>query len=189
MEAVMRSKMLFSSVSVLALIAFLAAATFIGTSTSGNAEGAYDQRISDLETRVAVLEAEVGISTPSSASSGTSGEDGESGSVNISSSSQSSSSSVQSNSNSYNASYASSGDMVVPFDIDNGGTYDLTARTSSPVSIRIETADGEEVPAFTLDSSGEETLTASDELEPGDYVLRVEASSQWTVTISSVSGE
>lgn len=152
-------------------------------------EDHYDERIDELEDRVARLEAEVGISSPSPASSGTAGEDGESGSVNISSSSQSSSSSIQSDSNSYTASYSSSGDMVVPFDIDDGGQYSLTVQASSPVTLWIESEEGQEVAGFSLEAGGEEPLSVTESLEPGDYVLHVEASSQWSVIISSVGDE
>ena len=176
-----RSKMLISGVWFLAVIAFLVAAAIIGSSTSGNAEGAYDQRLSELETRVAVLEAEVGISGETSQTNQTS----QQSNVSTSSSQSSVSTSINQSGDAYSASFTASGDSLVPFEIDSSGTYDLIANASSPLTLRVETKDGEPVQDFVLESNEAGTLTSAAYLEPGEYVLDVSTDSQWNVTLTS----
>ena len=179
-----RSKMLISGVSFLAVIAFLVAAAIVGSSTSGNAEGAYDQRLSELETRVAVLEAEVGISGETSQTNQTS-QTSQQSNVSTSSSQSSVSTSINQTGDTYSASFTASGDSLVPFEIDSAGTYDLIANASSPFTLRVETKDGEPVQDFVLESNEAGTLTSSAHLEPGEYVLDVSTDSQWNVTLTS----
>lgn len=149
-------------------------------------EDRYGERLDDLETRVVRLEQLAGIPTPTpTAESGTGmdGADGEDGDVSVSSSS---SSSQSSGTNFYSASYSSNGDGMQEFEISTGGTYSMTAQASAPFSVWIETADGDVIDGFPVEVDDDGTLSVVAELEPGEYVLRVESASQWTVLITSM---
>jgi hypothetical protein len=147
------------------------------------------ERLDDLETRVVRLEQLAGIptSTPTEGSStGMDGADGEDGNVMVSSGSSSVSSSQSSGTSSYSASYSSNGDGMQEFEISFGGTYYLTAHAGAGFSASIETADGEVIDGFPVESDDDGTLSVSAELVQGAYVLRVESESQWTVIITSM---
>jgi len=158
-------------------------------------EDRYGERLDELEKRVVRLEQLAGIPTPTptegsstgmDGADGADGQDGEDGSVSVSSGSSSSSSSQSSGTSSYSASYSSNGDGMREFDISNGGTYYLTAQASAGFSAWIETSDGDVIDGFPVESDDDGTLSVSAELEPGEYVLRVESASQWTVIITSL---
>jgi hypothetical protein len=105
----------------------------------------------------------------------------------VSSGSSSSSSSQSSNTNNaYSASYSSNGDRTQEFEISNVGTYHLTAHASAGFSARIETSDGAVVDGFPVEIDDAGTVNVSAQLAPGEYVLRVESASQWTVIITSM---
>lgn len=174
----MRSKVVISGISFVLVVLMASVATFATTSTPGSAEDAYEQRISDLETRVAALEEEVGLD-------GDAEETSQQGSVSTSSSQVSISSSSEQGVSSYSASFSANGDRAIEFEISNASTYDLTANAEEPFELRVETLDGDPVPGFTLESDEGETMKASDHLEPGTYVLHVSTSSAWNVTIIS----
>ncbi len=159
----MRGKLLISSA---VLLLGVAAASLVAT---GGAEDNNDQRISDLETRVAALEAEVFGSTPAAESTSDDRNDSSSNS-----------------SNSYSGSYSGSGDREIEIEIDNAGTYHLTVTSSSALELVFENDAGEPIEAFaiTIDEAG--TATGSAPLEPGNYVLRVTSSSNWNATLVSV---
>ncbi|MDQ4045055.1 MAG: hypothetical protein M3173_06370 [Chloroflexota bacterium] len=193
----MRNRLLISSTSMAIIVAIT------GAITAGIVDDRYEERLDELEARVARLEEEVGISPDEdldvedhqaeqdeedeqSAQDGKDGEDGQSNVV-ISGSSSSSSSSVQSNSNSYTATYSSNGDEVMPFEIDDAGTYRVTASAGASFEMRIETADGESIPVFELKSETGETVTASGHLEPDAYILDVSSDSTWSVIVTSHS--
>ena len=148
-------------------------------------DDSYDDRLDDLETRVSRLEAEVGIATAE-----TTGQTDATvtTSPSGSSSSSSSSSSNQQSSSSYSSSWSSAGDKDQSFEISGGGTYHLTAQASAPMSVSIETANGDPVPGFTLETGADGNITGSGELQPGNYVLHVEASSRWVVILTSIDG-
>lgn len=170
----MRGKMLISAASILLVLAFGSVAA------PGDAEDMYEERLSDLETRVAILEEQVGTATQESQS------DRQSNVTSSSSQSSTSSSSQSGSNNVYSASYSSSGDRSLPFTIKNAGEYHLTAHATSPFSARIVTEDGEPVPEFVVELSEAGTFTVSDQLEAGDYILEVTAESEWHVTITSI---
>ena len=148
-----------------------------GIAAQTDADDDYDQRISDLETRVATLEAVVGV-----APAGADGQPGQDGSSSIVSSSQSSSSGVSS----FSASYAANGDREYPLEIKNGGEYYLVVHLiTAPITLEIVTESGEPVPGFSAQGNPGEVLTRSSSLEPGNYVLRVSTTSQWGLTLVS----
>ncbi len=158
-------------------------------------EDRYGERLDDLEMRVVRLEQLAGIPTPTpteesgTAVDGTDGEDGqdgEDGNVSVSSGSSSISSSQSSGTSSYSASYSSNGDGMQEFEISTGGTYYVTAQASAGFSAWIETADGDVIDGFPVEVDDAGTLSVVAELEPGEYVLRVESASQWTVIITSM---
>lgn len=168
---------------VLVTVAVILLAFTVARATApGVAEDAGDPRIDGLETRVAALETQVAAWPPAS-TSGQTGEDGQSST----SSSTSSTSSSEEGTSSYAASYSSSGARVIEFEINRSGDYHLTATTSSALTAVVETEDGEPVPGFEIAASGPATLSRTDRLEPGAYVLRVTSSSDWNITIVSIS--
>jgi hypothetical protein len=169
----MRGKMLISVASILLVLA-LGSVT-----TQGDAEDTYDERISDLETRVAILETQVVTPTQEAQS-------GQQNNVTTSSSQSSSSSSSNGGSSVYSASYSANGDRSIPFTIKRAGVYHLTAHVTSPFSARVETEDGEPIPSFSIESDEAGTFTISSNLEAGDYVLQVTATSGWNVIITSL---
>lgn len=172
----MRGKTLISAASILLILALGSVAT------PGDAEDMYDERLSNLETRVAILEEQVGAATQEA-------ESGQQNNVTSSSSqSSTSSSSEEGSSNVYSASFSANGDRVIAFEVKNAGVYYLTAHITSSFSAQVETKDGEAVPNFLVESSEAGTLTISHQLAAGEYVLRVTASSQWNVTITSLGG-
>ena len=162
----------------------------LGVAATGVTDDRYDARLDDLETRVAALETQVagparssqgeaGVSEPGVSSLGQQGEAGVSSQI---------SSSSQSTTGTYSASYSSNGDRMIPFEIDDSGTYHMTVHVSSAAMVRIVADDGESVPAFEVLSNEASTATRTGELEPGDYVLEVESTSNWTVVITSATG-
>lgn len=170
----MRGKMLISGASILLVLAFGSVAA------PGDAEDMHEERLSDLETRVAILEEQVGTATQEAQSD-------QQSNVTSSSSQSSTSSSSQSGSNNvYSASYSSSGDRSLPFTIKHAGEYHLTAHVTSPFSARVVTEDGEPIPEFEVESSEAGTFTVSDQLEAGNYILEVTTESEWNVTITSI---
>jgi len=156
-----------------------------GALTAGFVDDSYDERLDHLETRVARLEAEVGIGV-STAVATDQVRPTVITSAGSSSSSSSSSSSNQQSSSSYSGSWSSAGDKDQSFEISGGGTYHLTAQASAPMSVSIETANGDPVPGFTLETGADGNITGSGELQPGNYVLHVEASSRWVVILTSI---
>jgi hypothetical protein len=179
----MRNRFLMSG-ATMALTVLLA-----GVLAAAVTDDDYDERLDDLEARVARLEAKVGIGTPTTSSEEDDEDSGvsastDSSSASTSSSSSTSASSVQSGSGSFSGSYASTGDRVIELELSNGGVYRLTAQPTAALSLRVETAAGEEVPAFSLDIGGGETRTVEGTLEPGSYVIRVDSDSAWVVNIT-----
>ncbi len=150
-----------------ALVLLFAAA--LAAIAPGVAEDAGDQRLSDLETRVAALETQVADPTPASSTTNQQ--------------SSSSSSSSTSSGDSYTGSFSGNGDRQIEIEIDDAGTYQLTATSTSALAAMIGNDDGEIVPGFSIDTNAAETVTVSGRLEAGAYVLRVSAPESWNVTI------
>ncbi|MBA2468552.1 MAG: hypothetical protein H0V37_04035 [Chloroflexia bacterium] len=152
--------------TTVALVLLIAAA--VAAIAPGVAEDAGDQRLSDLETRVAALETRVAEPTAETSSN---------------QQSSSSSSSSTSSTDSYTGSFSGNGDREIEIEIDDAGTYQLTATSTSAFAATIENDDGEIVPGFSIDTEAADTVTVSDRLEPGAHVLRVSAPESWNVTI------
>ncbi len=152
--------------TTVALVLLIAAA--MAAIAPGVAEDAGDQRLSDLETRVAALETRVAEPTAETSSN---------------QQSSSSSSSSTSSTDSYTGSFSGNGDREIEIEIDDAGTYQLTATSTSAFAATIENDDGEIVPGFSIDTEAADTVTVSDRLEPGAHVLRVSAPESWNVTI------
>jgi hypothetical protein len=182
----MRTRLIYSgtSLTLTAVIAAALAAGIVGDD--------YEERLDSLEARVERLEAEVGIDSSTPIVGEGNGQDGEDGEINISnnsssstsSSSSSSSSSIQSGSGSFTATYSANADRIVPLELDNGGTYRLTAQASADMTIAVENEGGDAIPDLSFDVDGEETASGTAELDPGNYVLRVESSSDWVVIVT-----
>jgi len=163
----MRASIL-TAVAILLLIV-----TALAVITPGVADDNDDQRLDDLETRVAALETRVAEPVePTSASS---------------SSQQSSSSSSNSSTNAYTANYSGNGDREIEIQIDDAGTYQVTATTTSAFTAAIENEAGDSLPGFAIETDDAATETTSGSLEPGTYVLRVSATSTWSVTLVLIS--
>lgn len=161
----MRTRII-TSLAILLLIV-----TAVATVTPGAADDADEQRLDDLETRVAALETRVAeIADPTSGASS-------SQQNNVTSSSSSSSN------NSYTASYSGNGDRQLEVEIENAGTYQVTATTTSEFSAVLLDEAGDVVPDFSIETDDAETVTISGRLEPGTHVLQVSAASTWNVTI------
>ncbi|MDQ3656219.1 MAG: hypothetical protein M3457_14225 [Chloroflexota bacterium] len=163
----MRARIITSSAILLLIVSAVVAIT------PGAADDAADQRLSELETRVSALETQVAEPTPETSSN---------------QQSSSSSSSSTSSGNSYTASFSGNGDREIEFEIDDAGTYQVTATTTSAFSAVIENERGDVVPDFSIDTDGPETVTRSGRLEPGNYVLRVTAPESWNVTVVLLAG-
>ncbi len=161
----MRARILTAVAAMLLIVAAVAAIT------PGVADDAADQRLGDLETRVAALETRVAEPAESTSSSTSSQQN------NVSSSSSNSSN------NAYTASFSGNGDREIELEIDDEGTYQMTATTTSVFSADLEDAAGESLPGFAIETEDAETVTRSGSLEPGAYVLRVSATATWNVTI------
>ncbi|MGI8405832.1 MAG: hypothetical protein ACR2OE_13900 [Thermomicrobiales bacterium] len=166
----MRGKMLVPVAAILLVL------TIVITTTSGGAKDTYDQRISNLETRVAALETEVAMPDHGSQSN-------QQTNVTNSSSHSSVSSSNQGNTSSFSASFSANGEKELPFEIKNAGTYQLTVHASSNFSAEMKTDGGAVIPGFSLASDKEDTLTRSAHLEPGTYTLHIQTSSTWNAVI------
>lgn len=178
---------IFTAAAILLLVV-----TAVAAIAPSSADDANDQRISDLETRVAALETRVAATPPAgTGQDGQDGEDGQNGQPGQdgkdgedgASGSTSTSSSSQSSDGVFTGVYSGTGDGEIDLEIDNPGTYHLTVNASSPLSVAIETDDGEPVPGFAINGSETGTVERTARLEPGNYVLRVAASSTWTVTL------
>lgn len=161
----MRTRIL-ASVAVLFLILATVAAV-----SPGAADDNADVRLADLETRVAVLETQVaslaGAATDTSSSQ----------------QSNSSSSSSTSSNSAYTGSFSGNGDREIELEVDQAGTYQVTATTSSPFSAVLENEAGAVAPDFPIETDGPDTITVSIALEPGTYTLRVVAPESWNVTV------
>ncbi len=164
----MRASILTAAAMLLLIVTALLAVT------PGVADDAADQRLNDLETRVAALETRV-AKTPSAASSS-------------SQQSNASSSSSNSSNSSYTATFSGNGDREIEIEIDTAGTYQMTATTTSAFSSVIEDAEGNPVPGFMIDVDGAETFTRSDRLEQGTHLLRVSAPDSWNLTLILLDG-
>ncbi len=161
----MRARILTAVAAMLLIVAAVAAIT------PSVADDAADQRLGDLETRVAALETRVAEPDESMSSSTSSQQN------NVSSSSSNSSN------NAYTASFSGNGDREIEIEIDDEGTYQVTATTTSVFSSNLENDAGESLPGFAIETEDAETVTRSGSLEPGAYVLRVSATATWNVTI------
>jgi len=168
----MRSRMLVSFAGVILVFAIVV------TTTSGGAKDTYDQRINDLETRVAALETQVDMSSQRSGSNQQSNSTNSSSNSSVSSSDQGST-----NSSSYSASFSANGDKELSVKIKNAGTYQLTVYAGAAFSAEIRSNDGHPISGFSLGSDKEGTVIKSEHLEPGNYILHVSASSMWNATI------
>lgn len=168
----MRSKVLVSVAGMILVFAI------VMTTTSGGAKDTYDQRINDLETRVAALETQAAMSSQKSGSNQQTNVTNSSSNSSVSSSDQGST-----NSSSYTASFSANGDKELAVKIKNAGTYQLTVYAGSGFSAEIQTGDGNPLTDFSLASDKEGTLIRSAHLEPGNYILHVKASSMWNATI------
>jgi len=164
----MRARIITSSAILLLIVSAVVAIT------PGAADDAADQRLSELETRVAALETRVAEPDESTSSSTSSQQN------NVSSSSSNSS---NSSNNAYTASFSGNGDREIEIEIDDEGTYQVTATTTSVFSSNLENDAGESLPGFAIETEDAETVTRSGSLEPGAYVLRVSATATWNVTI------
>lgn len=161
----MRARII-TSLAILLLIV-----TAVATVTPGAADDADDQRLGDLETRVAALETRVAeIAEPTSGASS-------SQQNNVTSSSSNSSN------DSYTASYSGNGDRDLEVEIENAGTYQVTATATSAFSAVLVDESGDVLPGFSIETDDAETVTISRRLAPGAYVLQVSATSTWNVTI------
>jgi hypothetical protein len=172
----MRGKLLFT-----AAVLILGFAVVVSLDSPGEAEDNNDQRISDLETRVAALEASVFGATPEAGSSD--------GNRNSSSSSSSSTTTTENGSNSFTATYSGTGDREIELEIDDAGTYQMTATTTSAFTAVLENEDDEPVSGFSVETDGAQTVTVSADLEPGTYLLRVSAPESWSVSIVSLGSQ
>jgi len=161
----MRARIITSSAILLLIVSAVVAIT------PGAADDAADQRLSELETRVAALETRVAEPDESMSSSTSSQQN------NVSSSSSNSSN------NAYTASFSGNGDREIEIEIDDEGTYQVTATTTSVFSSNLENDAGESLPGFAMETDDGETVTRSGSLEAGVYILRVSATSTWNVTI------
>lgn len=216
----MRGKIVISGATLLLV---LTAATTLAASLM---EDDYEERIEDLERRVARLEVLAGIPPGEEGRSstdavdgsdgadgidgedgadgqdgadgedgaGADGEDGEDGTVSSSSGSSSSRSSSSSSSNQgdgsvYSATFSSSGDGTEEFEVDTAGIYTLTVQASGAFSVRVEAANGEEIPDFSVESDWAGTQTVSGELGPGLYELQVDSDAQWVMILTSIGDE
>lgn len=160
----MRARILTAVAAVFLIV------TAVAAITPGVADDAADQRLGDLETRVAALETRV--AEPDEPTSSTSSQQN-----NVSSSSSNSSN------NAYTASFSGNGDREIEIEIDDEGTYQVTATTTSAFSADLENGTGELLPGFAIETEDAETVTRTGSLEPGAYVLRVSATATWNVTI------
>jgi len=187
----MRARLVYSGASMMITAAIAAALTV------GVVEHDYDDRLEALETRVARLEAEVGIGSATPEAGVTveaSGEEGEDGSVSVSSSnssstmssSSSSSTTVQRGSSSFTATIASTGDQEVVQSIESAGIYRLTVQAKGELSVTVSRDGGNEVGDLSLAADGEETVSGTAVLEPGTYVIRVESETPWTVELKLI---
>jgi hypothetical protein len=171
-----------------AAVALLALAT-IAFLSPGTAEDATEQRLDDLETRVAALETQVAATAASETGTpgqdgqdgeagqpGRDGEDGEAGQD------SSSSSSTQQSSGSFTGVYSGSGDRVIEIELDNGGSYQLTLNASGPTDI-VLTGDDGPVEPFGIETDAAGTTTRTANLAAGTYRLDVRSSDSWSVTL------
>lgn len=151
-------------------------------SSSGYAEDDYEERLSALETRVAALEVEVGIAetTPGTSQSSPTDQQG-----NVSSSSSQTNVSSSSSTGMYSATFTSSGDNTIEFEIDTPGTYSLAVSSGSAYTVELVGPDGKLVEGFSLVSDQGGTETTTGELKPGLHTLRVQADAMWSATVMS----
>lgn len=177
----MRKRMVISGVSFMLM---LTVATGIASMVAHDPS---EERLDELEWRVARLETQV--ATPTEPSSSDQQSDVTTSSSSQSSSSQSSTtSSGDGETNVYVATYSGNGDQSNAFEIDEGGTYRMYVDGDGPVSVRIETRDGQAIDAFTYSVDADQSLENGGHLEPGAYVLEVEAEGSWSVVITSTGG-
>jgi hypothetical protein len=169
----MRASILTATAILLLIVTALLAIT------PGAADDATNQRLGDLETRVAALETrvtEMGASTPDNVS-------GQQGTT-----SSSSSTSSVSTDNAYTTSISGNGDREVEVEIDTAGTYQLTATAASAFTAVLEDGNGDALPDFSVETDAQATVTRSGALEPGTYILNVTATETWNVTIVLLAG-
>lgn len=170
------------TLSTFTVISVVLTAAFASLSTSGDEKDAHEERIAALETRVAVLEEEVGIETSETTQSS---QTSQQSSVSSSSSQSVSSSSSSSSSGSYTGSYSSSSTNEFELEIDDPGPYTLTITGTSGFVAHLMDPDGEPIEAFSLESSDADTLSATGDLSAGHYTLRVETETSWNASINS----
>lgn len=181
-RSTMRTRKMLPMFTVISVILTAAFASFASLSTSGDEKEAHEERIAALETRVAVLEEEVGIETSGAThSSQTSQQSSDS-----SSSSQSVSiSSSSSSSGSYTVSFSSSRTNEFELEIDDQDTYTMTIAGTSGFVAHLMDSNGEPMEVFSLESSDADTLSATGDLSAGHYTLRVETETVWNASIKS----
>jgi hypothetical protein len=162
-----------------ALLVIAAVAVF----SPGTANDATEERLGDLETRVAALETQVATGANGvDGEDGEAGRDGEDGEDGEDGQDGSSSSSTQQSSGSFSGVYSGSGDRAIDIELDNGGAYQLTLNASGPASI-VLTGDDGPVEALGIDTDAAGTTTRTADLDPGDYRLDVRSGESWSVTL------
>lgn len=177
----MRTSKMRSTFTAFSIALAASLASFVTFSSTGdNKESQYDDRIDALETRVAVLEKEVGIVNQTTTQSNTTTQ--RTSSTNVSSQSVSSSSG---NSSSYSATFSASGTNEVEIELDNAGTYTFTITGTSSFKVELVDAHGDLIQPFSMESSEASTLSATGELPTGVFTLRVETSNSWNATVTS----
>lgn len=167
------------------ILAIIAAALLVLATIAifapGAANDATDERLGDLETRVAALETQVAATAAADAGQdgedgqpGRDGEDGEDGQD------SSSSSSTQQSPGSFSGVYSGSGDRVVEIELVNGGAYQLTLNASGVASIAFV---GDVGPVAGIETDGPGTVTRTATLDAGAYWLEVSSATACSVTL------
>ena len=173
----------FLALAAVALLVVAAVAVF----SPGAANDATDERLGDLETRVAALETQVaGVSEVGNAGQdgedgqpGRDGEDGEDGQAGTSSSS---SSSTQQSPGSFSGVYSGTGERVVEIELNNSGNYQLTLNASGVASITL-TGENGPIADFGIETGAAGTVTRTAELATGTYRLEVRSDDSWSITL------
>jgi hypothetical protein len=160
----------------LAAVALLVVAT-VAVFSPGVADDATEERLGDLETRVAALETQVaGASETGNADQdgedgqpGRDGQDGEDGQAGTSSSS---SSSTQQSPGSFSGVYSGTGERVIEIELNNSGNYQLTLNASGVASV-----------VLTSETGAAGTVTRTGTLDAGTYGIEVRSDDSWSITL------
>ena len=170
------------AVIAVALLVVAAVAVF----SPGAADDATEERLGDLETRVAALETQVAATVETEAGEdgedgqpGRDGEDGEDGQAGTSSSS---SSSTQQSPGSFSGVYSGTGERVIEVELNNSGNYQLTLNASGVASITL-TGENGPIADFGIETGAAGTVTRTAELAAGTYRLEVRSDDSWSITL------